>query len=88
MSIPVLTAKLFIPHKRTEIIARKRLSEQLNKGLNSKLILISAPAGFGKTTLITEWITTYGQPLSCCLGITVCYATSALLKDRIFTRVL
>ena len=35
---------------------RSRLIEQLTKGLNGKLTLVSAPAGFGKTTLITDWL--------------------------------
>ena len=36
---------------------RPRLSERLDRGTESKLTLVSAPAGFGKTTLLTEWLT-------------------------------
>jgi LuxR family maltose regulon positive regulatory protein len=43
-------------------VARPRLIERLNKGLHRKLTLISAPAGFGKTTLVSEWIVSCGQP--------------------------
>ena len=58
MSSPILVTKLFIPPTRSEIVSRPRLLEQLNNGLNRKLILISAPAGFGKTSLVTEWLNT------------------------------
>ena len=53
----LLTTKLFIPANRPEIIVRQRLIEELNKGLNRKLTLVSAPAGFNKTTLVSEWLT-------------------------------
>jgi LuxR family maltose regulon positive regulatory protein len=53
--MPLLTTKLYVPPARPNLISRPRLTEQLNKGLTRKLILISAPAGFGKTTLLSEW---------------------------------
>ena len=56
MSSPLLTTKLYIPSLRHGIISREKLIEQLNTGRESKLILISAPAGYGKTTLLAEWI--------------------------------
>lgn len=54
----LLTTKLFVPSARAELVPRSRLVEQLNAGLcpGCKLILISAPAGSGKTTLMSEWI--------------------------------
>ena len=52
----LLQTKLAIPPARTEIVARPRLVEQFNAGLNRSLTLICAPAGFGKTTLLTEWL--------------------------------
>jgi LuxR family maltose regulon positive regulatory protein len=52
----VLNTKLYIPRTRPQIVARPRLIEQLNNGLYRKLTLISAPAGFGKTTLISDWV--------------------------------
>ena len=52
----LLQTKLFIPPKRPELVSRPRLIELLNEGLHRKLTLISAPAGFGKTTLVTEWL--------------------------------
>ena len=52
----LLTTKLFIPSIRPELVSRPRLIEQLSDGLHRKLTLISAPAGFGKTTLVGEWV--------------------------------
>ena len=56
MSAPVVATKLFIPSPRPNAILRPRLVEQLNQGLRYKLTLISAAAGFGKTTLVSSWI--------------------------------
>ncbi len=54
----LLQTKLYVPPSRPNIVSRPRLIERLNQGLQHghKLTLISAPAGFGKTTLVTEWI--------------------------------
>ncbi len=54
----LLTTKLFIPPGRTGLVLRQRLVERLHEGLRKKLTLVSAPAGFGKTTLLSEWINT------------------------------
>ena len=54
--IELLTTKLFIPRLRKSLVTRSRLVERLNDGLDKKLTLIAAPAGFGKTTLLSEWI--------------------------------
>jgi LuxR family maltose regulon positive regulatory protein len=56
MSTPILATKLYIPPPRPKVVLRSRLIERLNEGLHHKLILISAPAGFGKTTLVSEWV--------------------------------
>ena len=58
MSTQVLATKLYIPAPRPGSVMRPRLMDRLNAGLRGKLTLVSAPAGFGKTTLITEWIST------------------------------
>jgi len=55
MSTPILSAKLYIPPCRANGVLRPRLSERLDAGLRSRLILVSAPAGFGKTTTVAEW---------------------------------
>ena len=56
MNTPILATKLFIPDIRTELVRRTRLIDKLNEGLQRKLNLVSAPAGFGKTTLVSEWV--------------------------------
>src|SRR6266487_678386 len=56
MSTPLLATKLYIPRARPNVVLRPRLSERLNEGLHRKLTLISAPAGFGKSTLLSEWL--------------------------------
>ena len=54
--IELLSTKLFIPRLRKNLVSRRRLVDRLNAGLDKKLALIAAPAGFGKTTLLSEWI--------------------------------
>lgn len=56
MITPLLTTKLYIPSLRQDIVRRKQLVEKLNAGIKCKLTLLSAPAGFGKTTLVSDWI--------------------------------
>jgi len=52
----LLTTKLYIPCTRPGLVHRPDLIERLNEGLHRKLTLISAPAGFGKTTVASEWL--------------------------------
>lgn len=54
MSTPILQTKLYIPSLRPQRVPRLHLIERLQDGLSRKLILISAPAGFGKTTLVCD----------------------------------
>jgi LuxR family maltose regulon positive regulatory protein len=56
MATPVLVTKLFIPTARPRAVARPHLMALLNEGQDKRLTLVSAPAGFGKTTLIAEWV--------------------------------
>src|SRR5436190_21953154 len=56
MAIPILATKLYIPPPPPKAVLRARLVERLNEGLHRKLTLISAPAGFGKTTLVSAWV--------------------------------
>ena len=64
MAESILATKLYVPPSRPKAILRPRLIERLNKGIDHKLILISASAGFGKTTLVSEWVSTCGRPVA------------------------
>ena len=59
---PVLSTKLYIPRLRPYVVSRPRLLEKLNEVKERKLALISAPAGFGKTTLLSDWISQVRMP--------------------------
>jgi LuxR family maltose regulon positive regulatory protein len=61
MATSLLTTKLYVPTVRPNLVPRPRLIERLNEGLHRKLILVSAPAGFGKTTLVSEWVQAMGN---------------------------
>src|SRR5579872_7296359 len=56
MPTPLLATKLYIPRLRPHVVIRLRLIERLNEGLRRNLTLIAAPAGFGKTTLLSAWV--------------------------------
>jgi len=62
MPTPILATKLYIPRLRPNVVSRPRLIERLNEGLHRKLTLIAAPAGFGKTTLVSEWLAGCERP--------------------------
>src|SRR3990170_3463135 len=68
MPTPILATKLYVPPPRPKVILRPNLIERLNEGLRQnqgfgrKLTLISAPAGFGKTTLVSEWVAGCERP--------------------------
>jgi len=53
---PLLDTKLYVPRSRSVVIARDRLTDALRRGAAQKLTLVVAPAGFGKTTLLAEWL--------------------------------
>src|SRR6266568_844243 len=58
----LIQTKLYRPRKRSDLISRARLLERLHAGLSGNITLISAPAGFGKTTLIAQWIQSIDRP--------------------------
>src|SRR5438270_13644843 len=62
MSTPILATKLYLPRLRPNVVSRPRLLERLNEGLHRNLTLIAAPAGFGKTTLVSEWVEGIERP--------------------------
>lgn len=59
---PIIATKLYIPTSGSKMVCRQRLTERLNIGLHRNLSLISAPAGYGKTTLVCEWLADCGRP--------------------------
>ncbi len=60
----LLATKLFIPPLHSETVYRSALVARINDSLERKITLISAPAGFGKTTLLSDWIRTCNYPVS------------------------
>lgn len=64
MPAELLTSKLYVPLLRPNLVPRPRLIQLINDGLQSKrrLTLVSAPAGFGKTTLVVAWLKEIGHP--------------------------
>ncbi len=77
MSGDLLQTKLYVPRLRPSLVPRLRLKERLNQGLQlgHKLTLISAPAGFGKTTLVSDWIQAMSE-------VTPPFATAWLSLDE------
>jgi LuxR family transcriptional regulator, maltose regulon positive regulatory protein len=62
MSTPILATKLYRHRLRPHVVSRPRLIERLDEGRHRKLTIISAPAGFGKTTLISQWVEGIERP--------------------------
>ena len=60
----LLATKLFVPPARATRVLRPRLIERLNDGLQRKLTIVSAPAGFGKTTLVSAWVAGCGRQVA------------------------
>ena len=61
---PLLATKLFIPQARQSLVLRQRLIDRLDKCLDRAVILVSAPAGFGKTTLVSTWVRGLPHPVA------------------------
>jgi LuxR family maltose regulon positive regulatory protein len=64
MSLAILATKLYVPPFRPNVVHRPRLLERLNAGLDRKLTFVSAPAGFGKTTLLSAWSAMCQRPVA------------------------
>jgi len=56
LAVSLVQTKLYVPRPRRSVVARPRLGGRLSRGSDARLTLISAPAGFGKTTLLTAWL--------------------------------
>ncbi|UCH60353.1 MAG: hypothetical protein JSV61_02460 [Anaerolineales bacterium] len=64
MATPLLTTKLHIPQSFPDLVSRPHLIAKINAGMMAKLVLISAPAGFGKSTLMSEWARCIDEPVT------------------------
>ncbi len=67
MAAALLATKLHVPRRRRGLVPRPELSQRLDRGAQATLTLVSAPAGFGKTTVLTEWLAqaaTGGRPVA------------------------
>jgi len=61
---PLLATKLHPPRLRSQFVSRFRLTQHLQQGMAGALTLVSAPAGFGKTTLLAQWLAECGTPVA------------------------
>jgi len=64
MSPPLLATKLYRPPPHPKGMLRPHLIERLNAGLHRNLTLLAAPAGFGKTTLLSQWLDGCARPVA------------------------
>jgi LuxR family maltose regulon positive regulatory protein len=64
LQVPLLATKLHQPRPRTQLVPRFQLLERLRQGMAGALTLVSAPAGFGKTTLISQWLASTRVPVA------------------------
>jgi LuxR family maltose regulon positive regulatory protein len=60
----ILATKLYVPHPCPYLVHRPRLIQRLQHGPERSLILLSAPAGFGKSTLLADWLTCSARPVA------------------------
>ena len=61
---PQFATKLYVPRLRAQLVSRVRFHEQLTQGMEGALTLVSAPAGFGKTTVLAQWLAQSGTPVA------------------------
>ena len=64
MPAPILATKIYIPPPLALLVHRRRLTDRMNESLPLRLTLVSAPAGFGKTTLVSDWAAGSDRPVA------------------------
>jgi LuxR family transcriptional regulator, maltose regulon positive regulatory protein len=87
MSYPLLQTKFYLPAARPALVRRSHLIERLGSGSNRPITLVSAPAGFGKTTLVSEWVSNFGFPIFDFRLASTAEETSQNPKSKIQNRV-
>jgi len=60
----LLATKLQVPRSRSGLVPRRRLADRLEEGLNRGLVLVAAPAGYGKSVLLSEWVRGMTEPVA------------------------
>ena len=60
----LLATKLQVPRSRPGLVPRRRLADRLEEGLNRGLVLVAAPAGYGKSVLLSEWVRGMTEPVA------------------------
>lgn len=81
---PVIATKVRPPHRRGDLMTRPRLVESLSRGLDRKLQVVYAPAGYGKTSLALDFMQTTGVPI-CWYRIGVAESDIALFLEHLIT---
>src|SRR5690554_1108071 len=60
----IISTKLHIPHSHNSLVSRPELIDKFNEGMKGKLTLVSAQAGYGKTTALSEWVKQCGAQVA------------------------
>ncbi|KRE83726.1 hypothetical protein ASG89_11410 [Paenibacillus sp. Soil766] len=61
---PLLTTKLYIPHQPSYLVTREHLMEKMSRAMHCKVTVVTSPPGFGKTTMVSQWILQGQAPVS------------------------
>lgn len=64
LEIPLIATKFYTPLANPDLVMRPRLHALLTGGIRQPLILVSAPAGYGKSALVAEWIHQFNLPFT------------------------
>jgi LuxR family transcriptional regulator, maltose regulon positive regulatory protein len=59
----IIRTRITVPHRRRKLVARPRLNDLLNELIEKRLVLVSAPAGYGKTSLMVDFVSTCPLPV-------------------------
>src|SRR4051812_16543911 len=62
--IPLINTKFYVPRPRPDTVSRPRLDARLDAGTGAPLTLVAAPAGFGKTTIVAQWLHRIAYPVA------------------------